>query len=666
MSEKPTYTELEQRIEELKKEVVNYKQTEKALLESEERFRHLSEASFEAIVFHDEGVIFYANDQYYEMFDYTPEELAGIDAIQLTATPDSIIFIKHQISLGDLGPYEVVGLKKDGTEFPIEVRLKISKLHGLKVRMAAIRDLTEYKQVEDDLLESESRFRLLLEQVPNIAIQGYVADGTINYWNQANEAIYGYSSEEALGKNLVDLIIPSEMKGLVRTAIATAARTGVMPPAEELKLMRKDGSLVDVFSSHAVVQRHGHEPMMFCFDVDITERKQAEAEKKKLEFQLRQAHKMEAIGTMAGGIAHDFNNILAAIVGYADMAKDDIPDSSPAKKNIEQVLKASHRAKDLVRHILRFSRISVPVQGHGPIELSHTVKEVLKFQRSIIPTTISIITDIDENCGQIKGDSTQIHQVLMNFCTNASHAMEEKGGTLEIGLHTIELSSDDLIAEPNLHADTYIQLSVRDTGTGVTSDLMDKIFDPYFTTKEVGKGSGMGLAVVQSIVTNHDGFVKVESELGKGSTFRAFFPKIKEDITVEATGEANNIPTGTERILFVDDEEMLADIGKSILERLGYSVTARTDSTEALKLFKSDPSQFDLVITDQTMPKIPGTELTKQLLQIRPGIPIILCTGHSSMIDEEKAQKIGIREYTMKPVNKTVIAKLIRKALDSN
>ncbi len=308
------------------------------------------------------------------------------------------------------------------------------------------------------------------------------------------------------------------------------------------------------------------------------------------------------------------------------------------------------------------------LQDHAHIHLRPIVEEVLKFQRTVIPTNINISSDIDENCGQIKGDPIQIHQVLMNLCTNAAHAMEEKGGTLAVGLHKAKLSANDPKTEPDLPAGTYVRLSVIDTGSGMTPEIIDMIFDPYFTIKEVGKGSGLGLSVVHDIILNHGGFVKVESKLRQSSTFHAFFPCIgEESIPEEKTiTEFDDIPTGTEKILFIDDMKMMTTIGKGMLEKLGYFVTTKEDSSEALSLFQSDPVQFDLVITDQIMPKFTGTELAKHFLKIRPDIPIILCTAYSGPIDELKAQKIGIREYVKKPFNKQSLARTIRKVLDGD
>ncbi len=435
----------------------------------------------------------------------------------------------------------------------------------------------------------------------------------------------------------------------------------------EMRMQKKDGSQFDVLAKYVVNSDVDGESGRFRMGItDISARKTAEKRQASLELQLRQAHKMEAIGTMTGGIAHDFNNILAVVLGYANMAIHDVPELSPAEHKLKQIVKVGNRAKDLISHLLSFSRMPGSVQDHALVSLSPLVKEVLKFQRSIIPTTIDIRSDIDENCGQIMGDPTQVHQVLMNFCTNATHAMEEKGGTLEVTLERTKFTENDLKNEPDLHGGTYLRLVVADTGHGMTPEIIEKIFDPYFTTKEDDKGSGMGLSVVLSIVKNHGGFVKVESEPGKGSTFNVFFPWIKEKIIAVEPDKIEDIPTGSEKILFVDDEKMLTDIGKAMLENLGYSVTTKNDSSEALELFQSDPAWFDLVITDQLMPTFTGSELAKHFLKSRPDIPIILCTGYSGIIDEEKAKKIGIREYILKPVELHNLSKLIRKVLDGD
>jgi len=381
----------------------------------------------------------------------------------------------------------------------------------------------------------------------------------------------------------------------------------------------------------------------------------------KLEEHLKQSQKMEAIGTLAGGIAHDFNNILAAIVGYTEMARDGIPEESLASKDLDKVLEASTRATDLVKQILSFSRQDET--EYIPLQPADIVNKAITMLRSTLPTTIEIIQNIDTETGFIFADQTQIHQIMMNLCTNAFHAMEETGGRLDISLKEIDLCREDIAHEPQVDTSSFIQLSVSDSGPGMTQEVKDKIFDPYFTTKGVGKGTGMGLSIVHGIIKSYGGFITLSSEPGKGTAFHIFLPVVSEELMTEKEA-IKQIPIGTEKILFVDDEDILADMGKDMLERLGYHVTVRKNSIDALETFQNQPDLFDLVITDQTMPGMTGVDLARRMLQIRPDIPIILCTGYSSIISEEKAKSIGIREFALKPLTKKDIAVLIRKALD--
>jgi PAS domain S-box-containing protein len=396
---------------------------------------------------------------------------------------------------------------------------------------------------------------------------------------------------------------------------------------------------------------------------DITEHKHAEEERKKLQIQLQQAQKMEAIGTLAGGIAHDFNNILGAILGYAEMVQEDSPVGSMLRKDIDQVVKASHRAKDLVKQILAFSRQTETDQI--PLQPEIIIKEALKMLRSSLPTTIDIQQDIDPEAGLILADPTQIHQVMVNFCTNAFHAMEETGGTLTISLKKKTLSKADLANEPHVQPGDFVQLSISDTGPGIAPEIQAKMFDPYFTTKEVGKGTGMGLAIIHGIAKSYNGFVTCHSQLGEGTVFQVYLPVIADPTLHEIeTAPSDLTQLGNEHILFIDDEEILVEMGQAMLERLGYRVTVRKSSIDALNTFQNQPDQFDLVITDQTMPGMTGSDLARRMLQIRPGMPIILCTGYSTLISEEKARGLGIKGFAMKPLAKKDIAALIRKVLD--
>jgi PAS domain S-box-containing protein len=393
---------------------------------------------------------------------------------------------------------------------------------------------------------------------------------------------------------------------------------------------------------------------------DITKRKQTEEEMATLQAHLNQAQKMEAVGTLAGGIAHDFNNILAAILGYAELVKDDCPQGSRTRGDIEQVLKASRRAKDLVKQILTFSRWDKTEDI--PLQPAMIIRETIKMLRSSLPTTIDIRQDLDPQSGWVMADPTQIHQILMNLCTNAFHAMEETGGILSITLKTTTLSPDDLSFEPSIQPGQFMQLSIGDTGSGINPEIQDKIFDPYFTTKAVGKGTGMGLAIIHGIVKNYGGVLSCRSQPGKGSIFDVYLPVLEDAEPPENTPE-NPLPLGNERILVVDDEEALVKMIKSMLEVLGYKVTTRTNSLEALAIFEAQPQAFDLVITDQTMPAMTGSDLAHRMLQIRPDLPIILCTGYSSLISEEKAMAMGIKGFALKPLAKKDIAALIRKVL---
>lgn len=390
---------------------------------------------------------------------------------------------------------------------------------------------------------------------------------------------------------------------------------------------------------------------------------EAEAERVILRQHLQRSQKMEAIGTLASGIAHDFNNILGAVIGYAELALLSTPDDSKARENLGMVLTASERAKDLVKQILAFSRQSE--EERKPIQIAYTVKEVLKFMRASLPTTIEIRNRIDPNIGNILADPVQIHQVLMNLCTNAHHAMKEKGGVLDVILTSVNLQSEYTAMHPHLTPGPYVRVTVKDTGHGMDEATMSKIFDPYFTTKEKGVGTGLGLSVVHGIVEKHGGAIMVESEPGRGAAFDLYFPAIQKQ-EVSETRVKMDIPRGNERILLVDDEQALVDLGREMLEHLGYSVETRTNSVDALALFKSQPHRYDLVITDMTMPNMTGDLLALELMRIRADIPIVLCTGYSERMLEDRTKTMGIRAVVMKPILMAKLAGAIRDALGDN
>ena len=369
---------------------------------------------------------------------------------------------------------------------------------------------------------------------------------------------------------------------------------------------------------------------------------------------------MEAIGTLAGGIAHDFNNILAAIMGYAELSLSQVPENSQLEHNLAMILKSSLRARDVIRQILIFSRKSQ--EERHPVCLQEIVREAVKLLRASIPSTIAIREEYFAPDHMVLASPTQIHQVLINLCTNAAQAMQESGGTMTISLQPFELPPDAAQKHINLQPGRYVQLQVSDTGPGIDPAIMDRIFDPFFTTQEVGKGTGMGLAVVHGIVSSYQGVVIAENIPEGGARFSVVLPCL-EHVSTPGHEELQTLPRGRERILFVDDEEILVQVGTEMLKILGYIVTSAQSSTEALSLFQKNPSAYDLIITDQTMPDMTGYQFAQQCLSIRPDIPIILCTGYSEVLSEEQALAAGIRGVLIKPVKLHELATRVRAAL---
>lgn len=455
------------------------------------------------------------------------------------------------------------------------------------------------------------------------------------------------------------LFTPESWK-LLSASVTNTIESGI-PYELELEMMHKNGQKGWIWlRGETVTDDDGKTVELWGAAQDITQRKRSEEEKEILENQLRHSQKVEAIGTLAGGIAHDFNNILSVILGYAEMAKEDSAPESLIKEDLAMIIDAGNRAKDLVRQILAFSRQDDIERIH--IQPAPIVTEAIAMLRPSLPSTIEITQNIDPVSHFIFIDPTQLNQILINLCTNAFHAMEHSGGKLNISLKEVELLPEDLVHHPDIEATTFILLSVSDSGPGISPEIIDKIFDPFFTTKETDKGTGMGLSIIHGIITGNNGFITVESALNKGTVFNVFLPVVTKDVE-HITKTVEHCPTGTERILFIDDEKILSHMGKAMLERLGYHVTIRNSSLDALETFQNQPGNFDVVITDQTMPGMTGANLARRMLQIRPDIPIILCTGFSSNISEEKAKSMGIKEFAFKPLAKKDMALLIRKVL---
>jgi PAS domain S-box-containing protein len=527
----------------------------------------------------------------------------------------------------------------------------------LKIVGHVFADVLENKKTRQALQESEERLRTVFETFPDPVTIIQIDDGTCIDVNSAFTRVTGWSATDVIGKTAADLDIwedPSERQQLI-DGIAAKGKIDNL----EARFRLKDGRTITTLMSAVLIRLHDR-PHILTITRDISELKSAQQEREQLKTQLIQAQKMEAIGTLAGGIAHDFNNILGAIIGYAEMALYDTRQDSMEHYNIDQVLKAGHRAKDLVKQILAFSRKSE--QNKQIISLAPVVKEALALLRASLPTTIEIRQHIESNLDAIYADPSQIHQVMMNLCTNAGHAMADTAGILSVSLQNVDLAPKAAALYSDLSAGPYVKLSISDTGHGMDAATLERIFDPYFTTKSQDKGTGMGLAVVHGIVKGHGGSIQVDSTPGKGSRFNILFP-IMEKQTISETEELNALPTGRECILLVDDEDSLIDLGKNMLLKLGYQVETWIRPIDALDAFRAEPHKFDLVISDMTMPNMTGDILATELRQIRADIPIVICTGYSERINEHRAEELGLQGLIMKPFTIRRLAKTIRQAL---
>ena len=530
---------------------------------------------------------------------------------------------------------------------------------------AIVQDITDRKEAERELKRSEERYQIVSGLTSDYAYAYRVQpDGSlINDWvTGAFERISGYSRKEIRERGgwetLIypdDLHIPmAQFEALFRNE-ATEVEYRIVSKAGEIRWMRD-------YARPVMDEEQKNLQYIFGAVQDISERKEAEAENTRLQDQLQQSQKMEAIGTLAGGIAHDFNNILSAVIGYTEMAMVEAKEGTPLHQNLTEVFRAGGRAKDLVKQILTFSRQNK--KETQPVQMKLIAKEVVKFMRASLPATIKIQQDIRSD-SLIMADPTQVYQIVLNLCTNAGYAMAENGGLLEVKLADLFVANDASASYPDLTPGPYLRLIVRDTGHGIPEPILKRIFDPFFTTKDKEKGTGMGLSVVHGIVGSYGGTISVTSEPEKGSTFTVFLPRLQQTEEVITQAQAQ-IETGSEHILLVDDEEALVNIGKKILESLGYQVTTRTSSLEALELFKARKKAFDLVITDTTMPNMAGDKLAQEMIRLKPGIPVILCSGYSSRIDQQQAFALGIRAFVTKPILRSEIARAVRNVLDQS
>jgi PAS domain S-box-containing protein len=536
------------------------------------------------------------------------------------------------------------------------VQKRTSALRNSNKKLIA--QIEERKQAENALHESRKKYRYLANTLPQVVFE-VDAKGTLTFVNRIAFDFFGYSKDDfEKGLNIIQMIMAEDHERVM--ANIGRLQSGLNVNGAEYRAIRKDGSTMPI-AVHASPIIHENEFMGFNgIVIDLTDQKTAEEEKNRLQVHFQRAQKMDAIGTLAGGIAHDFNNILSAIIGYTELSLDEIDKDSEIEYNLTAVLAAGERAKALVNQILAFARQSD--ENLQPTQVDTVAKEVLKFIRSSIPATIDIRQNITSDA-PIMGNPTQIHQIMMNLCTNAAYAMQADGGVLGVDLKDTFIDRRAGKAATGLKPGNYIELMVSDTGTGISPETIGTIFDPFYTTKPVGEGSGMGLSVVHGIVESYGGKITVVSELKKGSVFTVYLPITPKRISSHPD-EMETLPAGTERVLFVDDETSIAEMAGMVLERLGYQVTTRTSSVAALNFFSTKANDFDLVITDMTMPGMTGDKLAVELMKIRADIPVILCTGYSKNISDETAKKLGIKAFAYKPIVRAHLAKTVRKVLD--
>jgi two-component system, cell cycle sensor histidine kinase and response regulator CckA len=512
----------------------------------------------------------------------------------------------------------------------------------------------KYCQLYNETKKAEAVYCSLINSSAD-AIVLYDLEGRTQYVSSAFTKLFGWSLDELKGKR-IDYVPEAELEKSI-DYINNAIHRGISCHGFESKRYKKDGRLVDVsVSASGYTDHEGKLSGLLVILRDISEQKRLEA-------QIRHAQKMEAIGTLASGIAHDFNNILSIILGNSELALYGLPKSKPLYSFLEEIRIASHRAKDVVKQLLSFSRKTE--EKRYPINIVPIVTESLKLLRSSVPANIEFRQNISRNSYTILAEPTQIHQIMINLCTNAVHAMEKNGGYLDITLEKKEIFSENRELHPDLKEGKYLKLSISDNGHGIAPGHLERIFEPYFTTKDIGKGSGMGLAIVHGIVKNHEGIIKVSSILDQGTTFDIFFPAIEAQEKLKSNIK-QNYPIGNESILIVDDDELIIKMERKILTCLGYRVESFTNPINALEQFLIAPERFDLVIADMAMPKMTGDKFIQELLKIKPDLPTILCTGYSEWMDENKALEMGIKWFLIKPIDMEKMAVAVKEALNCN
>jgi two-component system cell cycle sensor histidine kinase/response regulator CckA len=571
----------------------------------------------------------------------------------------------EQARRGPVAPFEWLARHQDGHPFWVEVSIRFVCLGDDERFVVTVRDISERKREEAALIEVGQRLRLLLEQVPNLAVQEYGGDGIVTYWNEASERIYGYTAREAVGRNLVDLIIPPDMKLAARAAIADMVKSGVPLPAAELVLVRKDGSPVPVYSSHAVVTMPGCAPVLFCLDIDLTERKREEEERIRMERQMLHAQRLESLGLLAGGIAHDFNNLLTAILGNVDLALQDAPADAPFRNCLEDAILAVRRASDLTRQMLAYS-------GKGrfimqDVSLSVLVEENAKILQAAVDKSVELRLDLDHALPLVHADPGQLQQVVMNLLLNASESLNGQPGVVRVSTGVQHFTAEELRSsriEEKPEAGRYVYLRVTDTGCGIDDNGQRHMFDPFFTTKRAGRG--LGLPAVLGIVRGHHGAILLDSRVGAGTRFTALFPIVAPsdgDAHSTASRAAAPRPAPTGCILVVDDEDVVRTIGQRMVERLGFCTLVAVDGEQAIQVFRHHADDITCTLLDLTMPRLDGMACFQEIRRIRPDARVILSSGYTQDEIERRYGSAGFSGFVHKPYDLRALQAEIERVL---
>jgi len=651
--------QIRRQIQKLESNYSQLKSTQEALKKSESHYRSLFDnLPIGLYRTTPAGLVLDANPMLVRMFGYPDKEtFLSRRAEELYVSAETREEFKRTAGRH----YECQMRRYDGSTLWVENQSTVFRDGSGQVQYyeGSIKDITERKRSEEALRNSEARFRTAFDNA-SVGMTLVDLQGIYLEVNLALAKLLGYRRSDMIGRPVTDFTHADDL-GLRSHFVKDLLDGRISSGEQERRFLHQDGSTVWTSIWASLHRDQNGRPLYFISLVqDLTARKKADEERGKLESQLLQAQKMEAIGSLAGGIAHDFNNILSAIIGYTELSL--LSEGAPVDY-LQEALKAANRAKDLVKQILSFSRQTD--EERIPVQVGMVVKEVAKFLRASIPATIDIHCQIDENAGSVLANSVELHQILMNLCTNAVHAIGSAAGRVGIRVRRAEITAGKRHAFPDLEPGCYVELAVEDSGQGIRPETMERIFDPYFTTKEKGVGTGLGLAVVHGIVKKSNGTIRVASRLGQGSLFSIYLPQIELPLTAAPSPSAP-LQGGSGRILFVDDERMIADIGERILKRLGYEVVSQTSPTAALEVFKAEPRAFDLVISDQTMPGLTGDALAGELMRINPEIPVILCTGYSQLIDAQKAKEKGIHALVMKPILISEMDAAIRRVLQKD